>query len=268
MTAEAWWRTSIIDIRPGEIRIRGYAIEELIGRVSFPAMIWLMARGGLPAPAQAALLEAALVAAVDHGPHAPSIAVARMTATCGVPLNVAVASGINALGDVHGGAGEQCMALYAEVASAADFDAAARESVERRLAAGRLIEGFGHRFHPVDPRSVRLKALVADAARAGTVSGRFLAVAEAVERALAALKGRPLPMNVDGALAMVLSELGFSPPWGKGLFVLSRAVGILAHAREQQEQGGRIKGPMPPDVRFLYEGPPPRPLPDLARRAP
>ena len=76
--ASAWWDTSIIDIHPGKIAIRGYPIEQLIGRVRFPEMIWLMLRGELPSAAQAELLEAALVPGVDHGPHAPSIAISRM----------------------------------------------------------------------------------------------------------------------------------------------------------------------------------------------
>ncbi|MGI9218888.1 MAG: citrate/2-methylcitrate synthase, partial [Hydrogenophaga sp.] len=98
--ASAWWSTSIIDIRPGVIRPRGHPIEDLIGNISFPQMIWLMLRGELPSPEQARLLEAALVSAVDHGPQAPSIAISRMAVTCGLPLNGAMASAINALDDV------------------------------------------------------------------------------------------------------------------------------------------------------------------------
>ena len=97
-----WWSTSIIDMKPGEIRYRGYAVEDLIGRVGFSEMIWLMLRGELPRREQAALLEVALMSAVDHGPQAPSIAISRMAATCGVGLQSAMASGLNVLGDVHG----------------------------------------------------------------------------------------------------------------------------------------------------------------------
>ena len=82
----AWWDTAIIDIHPGEIAIRGYPVEELIGRVRFPDMIWLMLRGELPTRGQSDLLEAALVPGVDHGPHAPSIAISRIAVTCGLPL--------------------------------------------------------------------------------------------------------------------------------------------------------------------------------------
>src|SRR5262249_57994727 len=116
MTPQDWWSTSIIDMKPGMIRYRGYAAEDLIGRVSFAEMVYLMTRGELPDPAVAKLLEAALVAAVDHGPQAPSIAATRMAITCGVGINNAMASGINMLGDVHGGAGEQCVTLYNAIA--------------------------------------------------------------------------------------------------------------------------------------------------------
>src|SRR5260221_9477481 len=111
-TPQNWWSTSIIEMKPGMIRYRGYAIEELIGRLGFAEMIYLMTRGELPHPAAAKLLEAALVSAVDHGPLAPPIAAARMAITCGVGINNAMASAINMLGDVHGGAGEQCAPLY------------------------------------------------------------------------------------------------------------------------------------------------------------
>ena len=107
-----WWETSIIDMEPGRIDIRGTPIADLIGIISFPQMIWLMLRGDLPNAGQAKLLEAALVAAVDHGPQAPSIATARMAITCGVGLQNAIASAVNTLGDVHGGAGEQAVELY------------------------------------------------------------------------------------------------------------------------------------------------------------
>ncbi|MDQ7842743.1 MAG: citryl-CoA lyase [Armatimonadota bacterium] len=261
---QAWWRTAIVDIAPGSIRIRGYAIEDLIGNLDFSSMVWLMLRGEVPTMAQARLLEAALVAAVDHGPQAPSIAIARMTATCGVALNSAVAAGVNALGDVHGGAGQQCMELYRAVAGRWDEGMPLERAVEAVLdgfGPDAYVPGFGHRFHPVDPRAVRLLQLVGQAADAGTVSGRFARIAQAVEALLERRVGRRIPMNIDGATAVVFCELDFPPALGRGLFILSRAVGILAHAWEQMLQGERIKGPTPPRAGYTYEGVPPRPLP-------
>ena len=258
-----WWRTGIIDMAPGEIRLRGYPIETLIGHLGFAQMIWLMTRGALPDDGQARLFEAALVAAVDHGPQAPSIAAARMAVTCGVNLNGAMATGVNMLDDVHGGAGEQAVELYHQI------DAAVREGANPDDAVSRMIDrwqaertryipGFGHRFHtPEDPRAPRLLALVDEAARAGTVSGRFARIARAVQTTLNTRKGKPVPMNIDGATAVIFAELGFAPPLARGLFCLSRSVGILSHAWEQMNAGGRNKGPTPPQYRWTYDGPNP-----------
>jgi citrate synthase len=262
----AWWDTAIIDIHPGKIAIRGYPIEELIGRVRFPDMIWLMLRGELPTRGQSDLLEAALVPGVDHGPHAPSIAISRMAVTCGLPLNGAMASAINVLDDVHGGAGQQCMGLYRAIDAAAGADgdmvAAATAVIRRQREAGeKIVPGFGHRFHPIDPRTAPLFALVAKAVAAGTVSGRWASIGHAVEDALKAITGRHIPMNIDGITAVIFCELGFEPELGRGLFVLSRSVGILAHAWEQKQRGRRIMGPMPKEIPYRYSGPARRAVP-------
>ena len=267
--ASAWWDTAIIDIHPGKIAIRGYPIEELIGRVRFPDMIWLMLRGDLPSRGQSDLLEAAMVPGVDHGPHAPSIAIARMAVTCGLPVNGAMASAINVLDDIHGGAGQQCMELYREIDVDAgkdgDLVTVATAVIERHRAAGRkIVPGFGHRFHPVDPRTAPLFALVAKAQAAGIVSGRYAAIGHAVEAAISAIKERHIPMNIDGITAVIFCELGFEPELGRGLFALSRAVGILAHAWEQKQGGRRIMGPMPRQIPYRYSGPARRAVPPIA----
>ncbi|MEJ8815672.1 citryl-CoA lyase [Variovorax ureilyticus] len=269
-TAEDWWRTSIIDMSPGVIRYRGYPIEDLIRqKVSLAQMIWLMTRGELPTRAQGQLLEAALMSAVDHGPQAPSIAIARMAATCGVGLNSAMASAVNVLGDVHGGAGEQAVELYEDIAARMDAGSTEQEAVEAGLQAfvdahGKVVSGFGHRFHPVDPRSAPLLELVEEATARGELGGRFARIGRAVEAKLSASKGKPIPMNIDGATAVIYAELGFPAPLARGLFCLSRSVGVLAHAWEQMQQGGRIKGPIPRQYIPTYEGQQLRAVPSSA----
>ena len=262
-----WWRTEIIDMAPGEIRYRGYAIEDLIGNVSFAQMVWLMLRGELPSAEQAKLLEAALMAAVDHGPQAPSIAIARMAATCGVGLNNAMASALNVLGDVHGGAGEQAAELFHSIDAARQSGRsladATRDVLDRFFAEGnRFVPGFGHRFHDIDPRAPRLLTLIDEAASRGEVAGHFADIGRAIEADIKSRKGRAIPMNIDGATAIVYAELGFPPALSRGLFCLSRSVGILAHSWEQMNQGGRNKGPMPRRLIWTHEGPEPR---DLAK---
>jgi citrate synthase len=265
----AWWETSIIDIHPGKIAIRGYPIEELIGRVRFPDMIWLMLRGELPSRGQSDLLEAAMVPGVDHGPHAPSIAISRMAVTCGLPVNGAMASAINVLDDIHGGAGQQCMELYreidAEAGASGDLVAVATAVIERHRAAGeKIVPGFGHRFHPVDPRTAPLFALVAKAEAAGVVSGRFAAIGHAVEAAISGTKKRHIPMNIDGITAVIFCELGFEPELGRGLFALSRAVGILAHAGSRSSRVAESWGPCRRRSPTATAGPARRKVPSAA----
>ena len=77
-----WWATAVSRVEPNVIELRGRPIQELIGTTSFVGVIWLLLRGEPPTPGEERLLEAALVASVDHGPHAPSIAIARMAVTC------------------------------------------------------------------------------------------------------------------------------------------------------------------------------------------
>ncbi|MEU0135715.1 citryl-CoA lyase [Streptomyces sp. NPDC006296] len=261
-TVTDWWSTAVSEIRPGKIRLRGYPVEELVGRVTFAEQIWLMLRGELPTAAQGRLLEAALVAAVDHGPQAPSIAAARMAATCGVGLNSAVATGANLLGDVHGGAGQQCMEVLRRVADGEDARSIVAEYRRRRS----YLPGFGHRFHPRDPRRDPLLGLVREAVDAGEVPGDALRAGLALEAALAENRTRPVPMNIDGATAIIYAELGFPAELGRGLFVLSRSVGILAHAWEETEGGARIKGPLPRPLLAGYHGPAERHLGDSGSR--
>ncbi len=252
----AWWQTSISDIAPGRIALRGRSIDDLLRHHTFTEVLWLLVMQRVPTPGERRLLEAALVAGVDHGPQAPSIASARMAATCGVGLNNAIANGVNVLGDVHGGAGQQCVQLLTEIVEAqgeADTPhAATAEVVARWQARSRYLPGFGHRFHPLDPRRAPILELVEQARDEGTVSGRHLAAALAVEEHLNRGRTRPVPINVDGVTAVIYAELGVPPELARGLFVLARSAGILAHAWEESQQGVRIKGPIPRSVLPAY----------------
>jgi citrate synthase len=250
-----WWQTSIIDMEPGRISIRGHEIQDLIGNLSFAEMVWLMLCGVKPEAGQARLLEAALVASVDHGPQAPSIAAARMAVTCGLGLNGAMGTAVHMLDDVHGGAGEQLVEWLHRLVGGGQESDLGTQITAYQTDINKFIPGFGHRFHkPEDPRAPRLMALVREARDDGVVSGKFMELAMAIERHLAERKGKPVPMNIDGATAVIFAELGFAPPLARGLFCLSRSVGAMAHGYEQMQQGGRNKGPTPPHYRWSYTG--------------
>ena len=93
-----------------------------------------------------------------------------------------------------------------------------------------------------------------EAAQDGEVGGHYAAIGRAIEALLSARKGKPIPMNIDGATAVIYAELGFAAPLARGVFCLSRAVGILAHAWEQSSRGERNKGPMPRQLPYRYTG--------------
>jgi len=103
-------------------------------------------------------------------------------------------------------------------------------------------------------------ALIEEAEKDGVVPGRVRTIAQAMERQISARKNREINMNIDGATAVVYAELDFPAPLARGFFCLSRSVGILAHAWEQTQQGGRNKGPIPRDMIWTYNGKPHRTL--------
>jgi citrate synthase len=180
-----------------------------------------------------------------------------MATSCGLAPNNAIATGVNLLGDVHGGPGQQCLemiySLRGTVDGGVDPDAAARDLVASYKSRKAYVPGFGHRFHPHDPRRDPLISASQQAVAEGHIEGRHLEIALALESALA-----PVPMNIDCATATIYAELGFPPELARGLFILSRSVGLLAHAHEQQREPVRIKLPIPRSVLPTYTGPPPR----------
>ncbi len=264
MERSIWWKTSISDISPGVIRFHGYPVEQLIASadVGLATMAWLMTRGELPSVPQARLLERALVAGVDHGPQAPSIGIARMAMTCGVGINNAMASATNVLGDVHGGAGQELMEIFERIQrDPRPVPEAVAAEIARLRAENKYVPGFGHRFHPVDPRRAPLVAAVEEARDQGVVKGLVLEVALEIERQINEGRQRPIPMNIDGATAIIYAELGFAPVLGRGLFILSRSIGALAHAWEESNSGQRNKGPEHRTILPDYVGPAPRDVP-------
>lgn len=252
-----WWRTELVNSSPDGIWFRGRPIEDLIGTYSVADLLWLLVVGEDPQPASSRLLEAVLVAGATFGPRAPSIAVARMAATCGVPMNGVLASAVGMLGDIHGGAIEQSGEVIASVAGQRDLEEAGDAVVGTARDEGRFVPGYGHRFLTRDPRAVRLLALVREHAVDLGGDARHLAAGLAIEEALARRLGRFIPMNIDGASAIALLTVGFPTSIFRGVFCLSRSIGIVAEAHEELLQGGRLKGPSHPSDRSVrYVGPP------------
>ena len=263
----AWWETSISDIAKNRIVLRGYHIEELIGNVSYSQMLYLLLCGEILSEKKAKLLESVLVAGADHGPRAPSIAAARMAATCGISFNSAVATGINLLGDVHGGAAEKAMKLFYLTGAIADenpertITSIVNEQLDELERKKEKLPGFGHQLHDDDPRVKRLYEIARSLVEEGEISGKYLNIAEEYGKLLAQRKKKKMTMNVDGVSAAIQCELMIPAESAKGIFALSRGLGILAHAFEELQNGVLIKGPCPNREDLVrYSGPPVRHL--------
>jgi citrate synthase len=222
---------------------------------TFTDAIALLHLGRLPSPGERRLLDAVLIGVCDHGAGAPSCAAARLAASGNrSSISSAIAAGVLAIGDDHGGAGSTCMELIAQGLSKAKADGstvaqAAAHTVDAAIAGKRRLPGLGHRVHTTDPR---VKVLF-DMAREEGLAGDGIAFMEALESE-ARSRIKPLPMNIDGALAAVLHDLGFTPPAGRFLFIVGRVAGLTAEVAEEyaREKPMRIKF----DV--VYDGVPPK----------
>ncbi len=257
--AEAWSQP-ISCAEPNKVLICGYRIEDLMGRLPFSHVVYLVLKGELPTPAQGRVLDAILVSCVDHGGSPPSTLAARTAASGGAPLTAAVAAGLLAIHRHHGGAIEDGMRLLREAVTRRRERGqkaleVAREVVAEYRALGKRLPGYGHRLHTADPRADRLLSL----AEAEGLAGEYIEMARAIQQALREALGRELPINVDGAIAALLCELELPPEVGNGFFALSRLVGLIAHVYDEQTHHPPLRPISPAAER--YSGPAERPLP-------
>lgn len=256
---KATWNTAITRIEPNRVGVRGYDIAELMGRVSFGAAVYLILTGELPSPAIARLMDAILVASIDHGATPPSALAARTVASTGATLSAAVAAGIMSINRHHGGAIEDCARQLKAIADRAtresiSLDEAAARTLAAMRESGERMPGFGHRYHTKDPRTARLFEL----AREADVDGVHMKAARAVEKAFADAK-KALPINVDGAIGAVLADLGMNLAAFNGIFMIARTPGLVTHAIEEQAREKPMRRIDP--VNHGYDGPPPRNMP-------
>jgi citrate synthase len=252
------WRTGVTDSGPDYIRVRGYDVAELMQRCSLADLLFLLHQSRLPSSGERRLVDAMLIASADHGPTSPSALAARVVASGNRRApEAAVAAGLLAVGDYHGGAGEQCCSLLAEGIAwsrreGCTLAEAAAWLVERTVSRGLRLPGFGHRVHGEDPRTAVLFGL----AREQGLAGDGLTLIEAV-REEAGRRIRPLPVNVDGALGAVLLDLGFAPVAARFFFLVGRVAGLTAQVAEEMNR----ERPMRVSIPVEYDGPAARPLP-------
>lgn len=248
--------TEISALLDGKLFVRGYDIADLISGASFADCVHLLLAGELPSEGTRRVIDSILVSCIDHGVNAPSIHIARASASCGAPIASAVAAGMSSISTNHGGAGEACARLLQEAqADRASIKGTAATLVREALSTRRNLPGYGHRdYKAVDPRS---RALL-DVARASGYYGSHCELAEAIADELERQKGRRLVLNIDGAHAAILSDLGYHWSRVQSFFLIGRSVGLCAHAHEESESGRPLSYLGASRVEVDYNGPRPR----------
>jgi citrate synthase len=249
------WRTAIVNSDETHIWVRGYDITALMRQAGFVDTIFLLHRSRLPTEAERRLLDALLVASADHGAGAPSCATARLAASGNrASLSAAIAAGVLAIGDEHGGAGENVMLMIAQHGAAdrrqgMPMDEAATRVIEGSRATGIRLPGLGHRVHTTDPRVAVLFGMASDLGVAGDGVAFMTALQAAATRLI-----KPIPINIDGAVGAILYDLAFPPSAGKLIFIIARVAGITAEVAEEHAREKAMRVRIPID----YDGEPPR----------
>lgn len=226
-------QTSIATSDATSITLRGLdLVNDVMGKYGFTEMIYFHLAGRFPSKAEVTLLDACLVTIMEHG-ITPSSLIARLV-TDSLPdeLQVAVAAGLNAVGNVFVGTMEGCGVILQEGVSQGDLDGYCRSVVAHHLKTGQRLPGFGHPFHkPDDPRTPRLFEIAASV----SMDGRYCDLLRRLNTALDEASGRHVTINATGAVAALLLEAGLDPAIFRGIAVVSRSAGLVAHIQEERQ---------------------------------
>lgn len=254
------WKTKITKVEPNHLVTKGYRQEDLIGNVSFAEVVYLLLRDELPTKEHAKMMDAILTACVDHGVTSPTAMASRIVASGGVPLPTAVAAGVLSIGDAHGGAIEKGAKFLQDAVLRMDKENKTMEEISEFLVKESIeqkkrILGFGHRIHTSDPRTKKLFNLSDNL----KISKNHVALSKSIEKELEGQTGRKLPINVDGAIAAITSDMGFDWHLGKAFFLIGRVAGLTAHVYEEQTDFKPMRKMFTSDVE--YTGPCEKDLP-------
>jgi citrate synthase len=255
-----WVRSRIGHSTADRISVAGRDVaDELMGRVSFTDLAFMLVARRAPTPGEARVFDAVLVSLTDHG-LTPTVLAARLTYT-GAPesLQGAVAAGLLGAGSVFLGTTADAARFLHDVVAAEGLRdttdaealrAAAETAVRSLVGDGRRVPGLGHPVHKdVDPRVPRLYELAAEAG----VLGPHMRLLEAVRAANEAVSGRRLPINGAGAAGAALADLGLPPEAARGFALLARTAGLVGHLAEEAEQPLGMQLYREIDRRMIYE---------------
>jgi len=246
--ADDWARTWIGGSTPDRITVGGRDLpSEIMGRLTLTELTYLLVTRRDPTEGERRMLDAVLVSLDDHG-LTPGALAARLTYT-GAPeaIQGAIAAGLLGAGSVFlGPTGDTAQFLFDALVShgaaggTADTEiddatlrTIARDAVAARRAAGLRVPGLGHPVHnEEDPRTPRLYELAA----AEGLLGPHLRLLRFVGDANDAIAGRHLPVNGAGAGGAALVDIGIPPGAVRGVVLIARTAGLVAHLVEEASQ--------------------------------
>jgi citrate synthase len=258
------WETAISKIisteDEEEVIIRGHRLSALVGKVTFSEMMFLLMKGELPSKGQTNVLDALLVASMEHGISPPAM-LSRCLASYGSPIQAAIAAGVLVHGDVTGGAGEQFAKMLVEHVEILNkkqirineesLRDAAKEIIEGACRAGQRVVGFGIPLHKKDPRA---PAILRIAEKEG-VFGTYCQFAKLIEEELEKIMGRRIPMNIDGVGGAILLDLGFSWQSARIFIITPRTVAMGVHYLEEMGQQTKWRHLRQDQVQYIPEMP-------------
>ncbi|MFB6213248.1 MAG: citryl-CoA lyase [Candidatus Nanohaloarchaea archaeon] len=217
------WKTGISSSGEDAV-IRGEELEDVMD-MDFADAIWLVLSGEKPSEEESEIFNTILSSCIDHGVGNPSTVSARTVQSGGNPMNSSVAAGILSLGDAHGGAIEAAMEMLQDPLTA-------EEIVRDRQEAGEKIPGLGHKvYEGEDPRTEKIFEKAEELGLTGGAVEKMKSI-----RDVFAQEKVELVINVDGAIAAVMSDLGWDHRLGKGLFIIARTPGLVAHVHEEMDE--------------------------------
>lgn len=205
------------------------------GETSFSSAIFTSLTGQREVdPKRARMVEAMIVASIDHGVTPPSAQATLIAASVRGAYEVALAQGVGAITDVHGGAGEKAAHFFSQCLEKAKKEGLGKREATKELMAhyilqGSRIEGLGHRVHTKDPR----RNILWKRAEETGVAGGAVEISQFVSEVFEELRGMALPINVDGVIGAITADMGLPPALAKGLFIFGRVAGLSAHYFEE-----------------------------------
>ncbi len=241
------YRTAITTHKDGKVYVRGKNIVDLAGKASFAAAIYLILKGELPDEKTEKIFSAMLTISIDHGVEPSSVVAARNIYSAGSPVQAAVAGGVLAFGEFHGGAIEAAMENFYE-----HVDKQAGEVIDDFKSRDKRLAGFGHKLYKGDdPRAVKLIEIAQETG----FSGKYVKFANSIAEEFKK-REKSLPLNIDGIIAALLCEMGFDARVGKGIFIIARVPGLVAHVVEEATREKPVRRLEADEVE--YDGPEPK----------